>query len=310
MTHRGGRDTAGALQALLEVGAPSAASTLRFDADGDAQARPRGGPGLEVCATPSARRRPVHRARRRRHDPHARCGATPGPSVPSSPSTSARSASWPRSTPTACAEGFERAFSRRVRDDGAAGDHGRAPRRRLGRVQRHLRAPPAGQARRRPRLRARRRGDRPRALRRARGLHAGGLDGLQPRQRRPGAGLGRGGLRRLVHRAALVHRAGAGRRAERRADDPQRARATTRSRSTSTAARAACCPPARTSRSSSARSYAAAGPAAGRELLPPPARAVRPPGAADGPSGRADPSAAGGTPCGRCCTSCASRTSC
>ena len=38
-----------------------------------------------------------------------------------------------------------------------------------------------------------------------------GLDGLQPRQRRPRAGLGRGGLRRLLHRAALLHRARAGR---------------------------------------------------------------------------------------------------
>ena len=43
------------------------------------------------------------------------------------------------------------------------------------------------------------------------------LDGLQPGQRRPGAGLGRGGLRRLVHRAALADRAGARRRAGRRA---------------------------------------------------------------------------------------------
>ena len=32
------------------------------------------------------------------------------------------------------------------------------------------------------------------ALRRARGVHAGRLDGLQPRERRSGAGLGRGGL--------------------------------------------------------------------------------------------------------------------
>ena len=38
---------------------------------------------------------------------------------------------------------------------------------------------------------------------------AGGLDRLQPRQRRPGAGLGRRGLRGVVHRAAHAHRAGA-----------------------------------------------------------------------------------------------------
>ena len=49
----------------------------------------------------------------------------------------------------------------------------------------------------------------------------GGLDGLQPRQRRPGAGLGRGGLRRLVHRAALADRAGARGGAERPAVGPQ-----------------------------------------------------------------------------------------
>ena len=46
-------------------------------------------------------------------------------------------------------------------------------------------------------------------------VHAGRLDGLQPRQRRPGAGVGRGGLRRVVHRAALADRAGARGRAER-----------------------------------------------------------------------------------------------
>ena len=48
-----------------------------------------------------------------------------------------------------------------------------------------------------------------------------GLDGLQPRQRRPGAGLGRGGLRGVVHRAALADRAGAGGRPERPAVGPQ-----------------------------------------------------------------------------------------
>ena len=48
-----------------------------------------------------------------------------------------------------------------------------------------------GHARRRPGLRAGGGGDRARALRRARRRHPAGLDRLQPRQRRPGAGLGR-----------------------------------------------------------------------------------------------------------------------
>ena len=64
-------------------------------------------------------------------------------------------------------------------------------------------------------------GGRPRALRRPRRRDARRLDGLQPRQRRPGAGLGRGGLRRLVHRAAFADRACARRRARRPADRPQ-----------------------------------------------------------------------------------------
>ena len=78
----------------------------------------------------------------------------------------------------------------------------------------------------RARLLGRGRAARAGALRRPRGLHAGGLDGLQPRQRRPGAGLGRGGLRGVVHRAAHAHRARAGGRARRHADgaEPLRAR--------------------------------------------------------------------------------------
>ena len=51
--------------------------------------------------------------------------------------------------------------------------------------------------------------------------HARRVDGLQPRQRRAGHGLGRGGLRRVVHRAALADGARARRRARRRADGPQ-----------------------------------------------------------------------------------------
>ena len=61
----------------------------------------------------------------------------------------------------------------------------------LDRDQRHLRPPQAGAARRRPRVRAGGGGDRARALRRARRRDPAGLDRLQPRQRRPGAGLGR-----------------------------------------------------------------------------------------------------------------------
>ena len=52
-------------------------------------------------------------------------------------------------------------------------------------------------------------------------VHPGRVDGLQPRQRRPGAGVGRGGLRRLVHRAAHAHRAGAGGGARRHARGDQ-----------------------------------------------------------------------------------------
>ena len=49
-----------------------------------------------------------------------------------------------------------------------------------------------------------------------------GLDGLQPRQRRPRAGVGRARLRRLLHRAALAHRPRARGRPGRPADDQQR----------------------------------------------------------------------------------------
>ena len=91
--------------------------------------------------------------------------------------------------------------------------------------QRRLDPPQGRRARRAARLRVDGEEVGSRALRRARRRHAGRLDGLQPRQRRPGAGLGRGGLRRVVHRAALADRAGAGRRAGRRADGRTTARA-------------------------------------------------------------------------------------
>ena len=50
----------------------------------------------------------------------------------------------------------------------------------------------------------------------------GGLHRLQPRQRRPGDGVGRGRARGLVHRATLDDRAGARGRAGRRHRDPHR----------------------------------------------------------------------------------------
>ena len=75
-----------------------------------------------------------------------------------------------------------------------------------------------------------------RALRRARGLDAGRVDRLQPRQRRPGDGLGRRGLRRVLHRPALAHRPRARRRAERRARRSRTGR-TARSTSSSTGGR-------------------------------------------------------------------------
>ena len=79
--------------------------------------------------------------------------------------------------PTTSRTDFARAFARRLRDDRAAGDVGRAPRRHLERDQRHLRAPQGRPARGGPRVRARGRGGRPRALRRARDCHAAGSTG-------------------------------------------------------------------------------------------------------------------------------------
>ena len=114
--------------------------------------------------------------------------------------------------------------------------------------QRRVDAPPAGQPRRRPGLRGRRRRDRAGALRRAGRRHARRLDRLQPGQRRPGDGLGRGRLRGVVHRAALADRPGAGGRPDRRADRATTARARSRSTSPWTAARCARCRRARRSR--------------------------------------------------------------
>ena len=93
--------------------------------------------------------------------------------------------------PDGLGDDFDRAFAGSSTPSGCR--RSRRPPGGTWRPQRHLGAPQGGPARRRPGLRARGGGDRPRALRRARGLHAAGLDGLQPRQRRPRIGLGRGG---------------------------------------------------------------------------------------------------------------------
>ena len=184
----------------------------------EARARARA-TGVELGADPR-RRRPLRRARRRRHDPDARCAASRARGCRCSRSTSARSASSRRSSRDELdASGIERALrgefdvlhaARRSRSRRRTGERGRrsttsrstaAPDVRVAELAYAVEGEELGRG----------------ALRRARGRHAGGLDGLQPRQRRAGAGLGRGGLRRLVHRAAHAHGAGAGRRARRRA---------------------------------------------------------------------------------------------
>ncbi len=79
--------------------------------------------------------------------------------------------------------------------------------------QRCLVSSPAARPGRRAHLQPRRPGRRPRALRRAGRGHACRLDGLQPREQRPDPRLGRGGLRRLLHRAPHADRPAAGGRA-------------------------------------------------------------------------------------------------
>ena len=147
---------------------------------------------------------------------HGAARATPARACRCSRSTSARSASSRRSSPTSVHDGFEPRVRRRLR--GACDlpaivvDGARTAR--WTRDQRRLLPPQARPARRRPRLRASASEEIGRV--RCDGLVVAtpaGLDGLQPRQRRPGAGLGRGGLRRLVHRAALADGARARRRA-------------------------------------------------------------------------------------------------
>ncbi len=149
-------------------------------------------PGLVLDADDQRRRRAVRRARRRRHDPARRSSTTRGRGCPCSRSTSARSASWRRSSRRPARRRPARAATAssscctcprsplELPDGGPL-----APQRR--------RDPPQGRRpRRRAGLLAGRRGGRQRALRRPRRRHACGLDGLQPRQRRPGDGLGGG----------------------------------------------------------------------------------------------------------------------
>ncbi len=106
----------------------------------------------------------------------------------------------------------------RLRGAAAARDHDSDGSPAAHRDQRHLVSPPGRRARRAARVWGRGLGGGLGALRRARRLHGGRIDGLQPRQRRAGHGLGGGGLRRVVHRPALAHRARLGGRAGRRAE--------------------------------------------------------------------------------------------
>ncbi len=172
-------------------------------------------PFLEIVDDTGDDIRPVHRPGRRRRSSALRRYA--GTGVPVFAVNYGEVGFLATIDPDGLAEDFERAFSGEFGHDRAPDHLGRPPRRHLERPQRHLRAPQGGPARRRPRLRARGGGDRPRPLRRPRGVHAARLHGLQPRQRRPRARLGRGGLRRLLHRAPLADRPRPRRRPRRRA---------------------------------------------------------------------------------------------
>ena len=118
------------------------------------------------------RRRPLHRARRRRHDPDraARVRGHGRPGV----RDQLRRGRLPRHARPRRARGAT-STARSPASSSASTlptiDVGR-PDGTLDRHQRHLRPPQAGHARRRPRLRPRGGGDRARALRRARGRHA------------------------------------------------------------------------------------------------------------------------------------------
>ena len=98
-------------------------------------------------------------------------------------------------------------------EHGRAASAGRDASRRPDGDQRRGHPSQGGRAGRRARVRARRRGGRERALRRPGGRDPGGVDRLQPGQRRAGDGVGGGGVRGVVHRPPLDDRACAGRSA-------------------------------------------------------------------------------------------------
>ena len=118
--------------------------------------------------------------------------------------------------------GLERAFAGRLRGHQPARPRARHRRPSRARRQRRLVHPPRPRARGRAELHGRgsRGGARP--LRRPRRRDPRRIDRLQPRQQRPHPGLGRGGLRRQLHRSAHAHRPRAGRRPGRRPARPQR----------------------------------------------------------------------------------------
>ena len=231
ITHRRPEETGPAIEALIEV-----ARSVGARADLRSAPRPTS-TGLQPATGVELGGEAPHdvdhllRARRRRHDPERAAARTPAPACPCSASTSVRSGFWRRSSARTRARRSSApspASSMCWRCPGIAvrvadGDLDR-DQRRLGRS-----ASRASASRRSPTRSATMRSARP--LRRPGGRHAGRIDGLQPRQRRSGDGLGRRGHGRLVHRAALVDRAGAGGRAGRHADD--REPLATRRRSTS-----------------------------------------------------------------------------
>ena len=151
----------------------------------------------------------------------ARSSAMREPACPCSRSTSARSASWRRSSPTTSRRHPPGARAATSSCCACRGSCSSGERDRGDRDQRRRDPPQGRRAGRRARLRPRRRGGRKRALRRARGGDAGGVDRLQPRQRRARDGVGGGGVRGVVHRAHSMSRARAGGRARRPADDLQ-----------------------------------------------------------------------------------------
>ena len=191
--------------------------------------------GLEVVDELPETARPLPRARRRRHDPATRCATTPTRGVPVFGINFGTIGFLAAVERDQLEEGLRRAFSGRFRDRHAARPRDRGGESSARRAQRHHLHPQATGRGRRALLPPRRRGDRPRPLRRARRRHPGRLDRLQPRQRRPDPRLGRRGLRRQLHRPAHAHRARAGRRPRAtcsRSRNAARARARSRSRST------------------------------------------------------------------------------